>query len=210
MNRAARTTVPPRVISDTSMRFLTVVMSTRLPARVTTASNTLTPSPTSTVISTRSPRTASSYVGPADRSDRRSSSRRRTLRGREECDAVRTRHPQHQLTWEELAARARLAGDAGLDGVWVFGHFKALYDDPKGPSLEAWTLWAGLARETSRVRLGTRCSSGTLRNGRGAGRHVAGCRRSHLDSERAGGRQWQEVFCHILAPVAQWKRALVS
>jgi F420-dependent oxidoreductase-like protein len=62
---------------------------------------------------------------------------------------------QHQLTWDELVERAKLAEDAGLDGVWVFDHFKALYADPKGPSLEAWSLLAGLARETSRVRLGT-------------------------------------------------------
>ena len=44
---------------------------------------------------------------------------------------------QHQLTWDELVARAKLADDAGLDGVWVFDHFKALYADPRGPSLEA-------------------------------------------------------------------------
>ncbi|HEY7401770.1 MAG TPA: TIGR03560 family F420-dependent LLM class oxidoreductase [Actinomycetota bacterium] len=61
---------------------------------------------------------------------------------------------QHQLTFDEIVKRARLAEDAGFDGVWVFDHFKALYADPKGPSLEAWTLLAGLARETTRVRLG--------------------------------------------------------
>ncbi len=27
---------------------------------------------------------------------------------------------QHQLTWDEIVARARLAEDAGLDGVWAF------------------------------------------------------------------------------------------
>jgi F420-dependent oxidoreductase-like protein len=71
---------------------------------------------------------------------------------------------QHQLTWEQIVARAKLAEDAGLDGVWVFDHFKALYGDPRGPSFEAWTLLAGLARETSRVRLGTLVTGMTHRH----------------------------------------------
>jgi F420-dependent oxidoreductase-like protein len=71
---------------------------------------------------------------------------------------------QHQLTWDEILARATLAENAGLDGVWVFDHFKPLYGDPKGPSLEAWTLLAGLARETSTVRLGTLVTGMTHRH----------------------------------------------
>jgi F420-dependent oxidoreductase-like protein len=71
---------------------------------------------------------------------------------------------QHQLSWEEIVARAGLAEEGGFDGIWVFDHFKALYADPKGPSLEAWTLLAGLARETSRLRLGTLVTGMTYRH----------------------------------------------
>jgi F420-dependent oxidoreductase-like protein len=71
---------------------------------------------------------------------------------------------QHQLTWDEIVSRAHLAEEVALDGVWVFDHFKALYGDPKGPALEAWTLLAGLARETSRLRLGTMVTGMTHRH----------------------------------------------
>ena len=61
---------------------------------------------------------------------------------------------QHQLTFQEILARVRLAEDAGFDGAWVFDHFSALYGDRDGPCLEAWTLLGALAAHTSRIRLG--------------------------------------------------------
>jgi F420-dependent oxidoreductase-like protein len=61
---------------------------------------------------------------------------------------------QHQLTFQEILARVRLAEDAGFDGAWVFDHFSALYGDRNGPCLEAWTLLGALAAHTSRIRLG--------------------------------------------------------
>jgi F420-dependent oxidoreductase-like protein len=60
---------------------------------------------------------------------------------------------QHQLLWPELAERVQFAESAGFDGAWVFDHFSPLYGDPNGPCLEGWTLLAGLAAITSRIRL---------------------------------------------------------
>src|SRR5207245_3786561 len=61
---------------------------------------------------------------------------------------------QHQLLWPELAERVQFAESAGFGGAWVFDHFTPLYGDRNGPCLEAWTLLAGLAAITSRIRLG--------------------------------------------------------
>jgi F420-dependent oxidoreductase-like protein len=61
---------------------------------------------------------------------------------------------QHQLGFEEILSRVRLAEEAGFNGAWVFDHFSALYGDRNGPCLEAWTLLGALAAHTTRIRLG--------------------------------------------------------
>jgi F420-dependent oxidoreductase-like protein len=71
---------------------------------------------------------------------------------------------QHRVEWPELVARVRFAEDAGFDGAWVFDHFKPLYGQGPGPCLEGWTVLAGLAAATTRIRLGTLVTGVTYRH----------------------------------------------
>ena len=71
---------------------------------------------------------------------------------------------QHQLLWPELAERVQFAESAGFDGAWVFDHFTPLYGDRNGACMEAWTLLAGLAAITSRIRLGVLVTGITYRH----------------------------------------------
>lgn len=127
---------------------------------------------------------------------------------------------QHQLTWDQIVERIRFAEDTGFDSAWVFDHFTALYGDPSGPCLEGWTLLAGLAAVTTRIRLGTLVTGITYRhpsllateavtvdhisNGRlelavGAAWHEPEHRRLGLDFPPAGERIEQlEEAVHVM------------
>lgn len=72
--------------------------------------------------------------------------------------------PQQGYDYEELLASARLTEELGFDGWFRSDHYLRMGDGDPGPgSTDAWTTLAGLARETSRIRLGTLVSSVTYR-----------------------------------------------
>lgn len=71
--------------------------------------------------------------------------------------------PQQGARYADLLAVARRAEDAGYDAFFRSDHYLAFSGDGlPGPS-DAWTTLAGLARDTSRLRLGTLVSPATFR-----------------------------------------------
>lgn len=65
--------------------------------------------------------------------------------------------------WDELAGRFRRLEELGFDVVAIADHFVD-WTNPPSPWLEAWTLLAAAARETSRIRLCTCVSQIPLRD----------------------------------------------
>ena len=71
--------------------------------------------------------------------------------------------PQQGATYDDLLRIARATEDGGFTGFFRSDHYLAMSGDGgPGPS-DAWITLAGLARETSRIRLGTLVTSATFR-----------------------------------------------
>ena len=72
--------------------------------------------------------------------------------------------PQQGFSYDDQLAFARSAEVHGLDGFFRSDHYLRMGEgDPRPGPTDAWTTLAGLARETSRIRLGTLVSSVTYR-----------------------------------------------
>ncbi|WNV83507.1 LLM class F420-dependent oxidoreductase [Umezawaea sp. Da 62-37] len=73
--------------------------------------------------------------------------------------------PQQGATYDDLLRIARTAEDAGYDAFFRSDHYLRMGDTDglPGPT-DAWITLAGLARETSRIRLGTLMTAATFRH----------------------------------------------
>jgi len=71
--------------------------------------------------------------------------------------------PQQGLAYDELLALARTAEDAGIAAFFRSDHYASFPGEAGKPTTDAWTTLAGLARETSRIRLGVLVSPVTFR-----------------------------------------------
>jgi len=72
--------------------------------------------------------------------------------------------PQQGATYDDLLAVARTAEELGFGAFFRSDHYLAMSGDGQpGPS-DAWITLAGLARETSTIRLGTMMTSATFRH----------------------------------------------
>jgi F420-dependent oxidoreductase-like protein len=72
--------------------------------------------------------------------------------------------PQQGATYDELLAVARTAEELGFSAFFRSDHYLRIGAGDPGPgSTDAWVTLAGLARETSTIRLGTMVTSATFR-----------------------------------------------
>jgi F420-dependent oxidoreductase-like protein len=72
--------------------------------------------------------------------------------------------PQQGATYDQLLAVAQLAEELGFDAFFRSDHYQRIGDGAPGPgSTDAWVTLAAIARETTRIRLGTLVTPVTFR-----------------------------------------------
>jgi len=72
--------------------------------------------------------------------------------------------PSNGATYHELLQSARLAKEFGYSGFFLSDHYIPFVGDGEPGPTDVWTTLAGLARETSRIRLGSLMTSVTFRH----------------------------------------------
>src|SRR5918992_4396934 len=71
--------------------------------------------------------------------------------------------PQQGLSYQEIRDAARAAEEAGIEAFFRSDHYASFPVGSGKPTTDAWTTLAGLARETSTIRLGVLVSPVTFR-----------------------------------------------
>ena len=71
---------------------------------------------------------------------------------------------QQRMPWDEVVRRVQLAEQLGFDGAWGFDHFQPMYGEGPGECFEGMTSLAGLAGQTSTIRLGLLVTGMTYRH----------------------------------------------
>src|SRR5436305_9598659 len=77
-------------------------------------------------------------------------------------DLVGITDPVEQYAAMTRAAQA--ADEAGFDSIWVYDHFHTVPTPTDETTFEAWTITAGLVRDTQRVRVGQMVTCNGYRN----------------------------------------------
>ena len=66
--------------------------------------------------------------------------------------------------YEAMTRAARAADEAGFDSIWVYDHFHTIPEPTGETTFEAWTITAGLVRDTRRVKVGQMVTCNGYRN----------------------------------------------
>jgi F420-dependent oxidoreductase-like protein len=102
--------------------------------------------------------------------------------------------PQAGISYEEILAIARTAEEVGFEAFFRSDHYTSFPGEAGLPTTDCWATLAGLARETSRIRLGSLVSPVTFRIPGSFAKVVATVNEMSGDRvEMGAGAGWNEL-----------------